>query len=97
MSKPYVVSVVIEAKSGKEDALKQALLDVVEPSRAEAACLAYHLHQDLNYPTRFFLYERWKSEALHQEQFQKPYILDLVERLDGLLAKPFEPIFSEEI
>lgn len=82
MTKQYVVVVTLEAKMGQELALKQLLTSVVEPSRNEVTCLEYRLHQDLGCPGRFILYENWVSREAHQQQFQKPYIIALAEKID---------------
>ncbi len=97
MLKPYTVIAILEAKPGKESELKQELMKVIEPSRAERTCLEYRMHQDINNPAKFFFYENWHNKDAHQQQFQKSYITALVEKLDGLLAKPYEAIFAEEI
>lgn len=96
MEKALTVVVMFEAKSGKETELKNVLLNVIKPSRAETACLEYRLHQNLNDSTQFFLYENWASQAALQEHFNQPYIVELLKRLDGLLAKPFQSHMAEE-
>jgi quinol monooxygenase YgiN len=97
MSKPYCVMIIVEAKPGKESNLKQALMNVIEPSRAEATCLEYRLHQDLENPAQFVLYENWQSKEAHQLQFQKSYIKTLIEQLGELLVKPYQAYFAEEV
>lgn len=97
MNKPYTVTVIIEAKPGKEEELKQELLHVVEPSRNESTCFEYRLHQDLNNPAQFLLYENWESKEAHQKQFQKPYITQLGAKLESLIAKPYQVVFAQEL
>jgi len=93
----HTVVAIVEAKPGKEEALKQALAQVVAPSRAEPACIEYRLHQDATNPAVFILYENWKSKELHAQQFQKPYIIELAQKLGDLLAKPYQGFFADEI
>lgn len=97
MTKPFTVMVVLEAKPGKEVEMKNALLELVEPSRHEKTCLEYRLHQDVNNSGKFFLYENWESAAAHQAHFLKPYILDFADKLGDWLAKPYEAILAEEL
>ncbi len=40
-----VLTAMIKAKPGEEDAVKEILLALVEPTRKEAGCLCYNLHQ----------------------------------------------------
>lgn len=93
----YTVMVIAEAKPGKEAFLKRELLDAAELSRKERACIEYRVHQDITNPALFTLYEQWASKEAHQQQFEKPYIIALVKKLDDLLSKPFQAIFAEEI
>jgi len=95
--KNYTVIAIVEAKAGKETELKQALEQIVAPSRAKPACIEYRLHQDATNPAVFILYENWKSKELHAQQFQKPYILELIPKLSDLLAKPYQGFFAHEI
>lgn len=97
MQKPLTVVVVLEAKVEKTSALKQALINVIKPSRAEKTCLEYRLHQDPKNSAKFILYEKWESVAAHQEQFKKPYILELANKIGNVLAKPYEVHFTEEL
>lgn len=97
MSKPHTVVVILEAKVGKEHELASALKAVVEPSRSEEICLEYKLHQSSDNPAQFVLYEQWVSKEKHQEQFTKPYIIELGQKLETLLAKPYQAIFATEL
>ena len=97
MSKPHTVIVILEAKPGKENELAQALKKVAEPSRSEEICVEYRLHQGSDNPAQFVLYEQWVSRERHQEQFTKPYIVELGQQLGDLLAKPYQAIFATEI
>lgn len=94
---PHTVLAIVEAKEGKEDALKAALLSVVEPSRAEATNIEYKLHQDQNNPRQFFLYENWTSKEDHALQFEKPYIKAFIEKTSDMLAKPYQVIFGNQL
>ncbi len=97
MKNTHTVVVVLEAMSGKADELKQALNSVISPSRAEKTCLEYRLHQDSNNPNVFILYENWESKEAHQAQFTKPYIIELINKIEAILAKPFQVYFAQEL
>lgn len=97
MEKQHTVIIVLEAKPGKEAELKDALEAVAEPSRLESTNIEYRLHQGLENPRQFILYENWQSKEKHLLQFEKPYINKLVNQLEGLLEKPYEAYFAEEI
>ena len=97
MSDIHNVMVILEAKPGQEEALKKALAYVAKLSRQEDSCLTYRVYQDKEQPTQFGLYEQWKNQMLHQEQFTKPYILEFAKQAESLLAKPYLGIFGKEV
>ena len=97
MSKSHTIIAILEAKKGKEQELKQALIEVIAPSRNESTCLEFRLHQAKNNPQQFVIYENWQSQEEHAKQFEKPYIINFVKKTEALLAKPFEVIYAEEI
>jgi quinol monooxygenase YgiN len=97
MTKPYTVVAILEANPGKETKLKEMLSEVIKPSREEDTCLNFQLHQDLNNPAIFILYENWKSKEAHQMQFEKPYIVALAQKLEGMLAKPYQFFCAEAV
>ncbi len=96
-SQPHSVMCILEAKPGKENQLRDALMKVAKFSRLEDSCIEYHVYQDANTPTLFSLYENWQSAELHQEQFKKPYILELLAVSDELLAKPYMGVMGKEL
>ncbi len=57
-----ILTAMVTAKPGQEDAVKTALLSLVEPTRKEPGCLCYNLHQSKADPTHFMFYEQWASK-----------------------------------
>jgi len=66
MSQPFTAIATLIAKPGQQDALEQHLRALVEPTRAEAGCGQYDLHQDLANPLAFYMIERWSSDEALQ-------------------------------
>ena len=58
-----VVTVVadLKAKPGKEEALRNAALALIEPTRKEQGCIQYDLHVHLTDPGRVVFYENWAT------------------------------------
>ena len=52
----------VKAKAGQDKAVKEALQGLLEPTRKEAGCIAYLLHQAADDPTQFMFYEQWASK-----------------------------------
>jgi quinol monooxygenase YgiN len=78
----------IKAKPGKEAQVRQELLSLVAPSRKDAGCLNYDLHQALDNPALFLFHENWISEAHLEQHLQKPDLKAVLARLEQLVADP---------
>ena len=65
MSNASHVNVVAEivAKPGKEQEVRDLLVNLVAEVRKENGCLQYHLHVDKKNPAIFYTYEDWATEA----------------------------------
>ena len=72
---------------GKAAELREALLDVVEPTRAEDGCLLYDLHEVEDTDVLAF-YEVWETPAHHAAHDATPHIIDLVTRMPELTEEP---------
>jgi quinol monooxygenase YgiN len=88
MSNTYVTLVAeFSAKPGKEEALKAALMGLVEPTRKEEGCIQYDLHVNSKEPGSFLFFENWASgEALAkhgQSEHLKAFGASVAELLGG--------------
>lgn len=66
MSQPFTAIATLIAKPGQQDALEHHLRALIEPTRAEAGCGQYDLHQDLANPLGFYMIEQWSSDEALQ-------------------------------
>ena len=66
MSQPFTAIATLIAKAGQQHALEQHLRALVEPTRVEAGCGQYDLHQDLANPLAFYMIEQWSSDEALQ-------------------------------
>ena len=83
-SKPITVVATFQAKTGKAEELKKALLSLVAPTRKEAGCVLYELHQLPDAPDKFLFYETWTSKTHLEAHLQSPHIQALFPRLGDL-------------
>ena len=82
----YAVCVTWVAKEGEEEAVAEALRQLVEPSRAESGVQVYLPHRDPEDPRTFFVYELYDDEAAYQahvdtEHFKREGLGDAIPRL----------------
>lgn len=90
MSTHVTVIARLKVKAGHEERALQALLRVLEPTRQEAGCLTYDLHQGTADPTEFLFFERWTSQAALDEHAgsSAPHRLALRDELGALVDGP---------
>ena len=95
--KKVTVLAKFKAKSGKEEALRLAITACVAPTRAEAGCINYDLHQASDDKGLFMLYENWVSKKVLEEHLEMPYLVELKAKAGDLCAEPIEIALWEMI
>jgi quinol monooxygenase YgiN len=73
------------AREGKQDAVAEALRDVIAPSRAEPGCLsigAYHSTRDTRL---FFIHSHWVNEAAFEIHAELPHTVRFMARVQPLI------------
>jgi quinol monooxygenase YgiN len=90
MSEPLTIVARVRAKAGQEARLRQELQRLVVPTRAEAGCVRYDLHESKTEPGWFLLYETWKSEADLDAHFRTPYLKAFFHLVPELADGPSE-------
>ena len=96
-AKSLTVIAQIKAKPGKESAVRQELLSLVAPSRKDAGCLNYDLHQGLDNPALFLFHENWTSKAHLDAHLQKPDLQAVLAKVGQLVAEPPQITLWEKI
>lgn len=59
---------------GREDDLRQHLLSLAGPTRAESGCVVYDLYQAPDAPHEFMRFEIWTSEAALEAHKRMPHL-----------------------
>jgi quinol monooxygenase YgiN len=92
--RPELVTVIahMRAKLGKEQDLRDALEALIPPTRQEEGYINYDLHQGIEdpslfylYESLFYLYENWETVDTHETHMHTPHLDDFAGRLDDLL------------
>lgn len=76
MNDEFICVAEFTAKDGKADLLHAALSLLIEPTRKEAGCLRYELHQSLDNPHMFIMLEKYKNKAAFDFHVNQPYLVD---------------------
>ncbi len=85
--RPELLTVIahVRAKPGKQQELRDALIALVEPTRAEQGFVNYDLHQGTEDPDLFYLYENWDSAELLDAHLAAPHLVEFAGRVDDLV------------
>ena len=62
------------ANPGRAQRVKEELLKLLAPTRAESGCINFDMHQGTTDPAQFLFHENWTSEAALKAHFETPQI-----------------------
>lgn len=80
----------ITAKTGHQDQVRDALLDLLAQTRNEKGCVNYDLHQSQENASEFAIYENWEN-ATDLDAHARSVHLQAFTRIAGhLLERPAE-------
>jgi quinol monooxygenase YgiN len=82
--------------SERKSNFRALLQDMVAPTHAEPGCKLYELY-DSDSRGRFFLYERWESQAALDLHMATPHFKRLKQTGEELVREPFEINFVKKI
>ena len=83
------------SRLGQEDAVAEALQDVLGPSREEADCLSIHAFRSIRDPGLFYIHSRWTNEAAFDHHSTLPHTVRFVERVEPLIDHAFDVTRAE--
>ena len=83
-AKTITVIATFQARPGKEAELRNALIDLVAPTRKEAGCINYDLPSSPEDPAKFLFYENWTGKVALDAHMQSPHVQKLLPRVNEL-------------
>jgi quinol monooxygenase YgiN len=86
-----------KAKPGMEETVRQEVMNLVAPTRSEAGCINYDLHQSSDDPSLLMLYENWVSKEALDEHLAMPHLEAFKAKADEILAEPLDITLWEMI
>jgi quinol monooxygenase YgiN len=86
-----------EPMPGKAVEFREALLRVVEPTRAEIGCLAIHVFEALREPFVFAIHSEWADEAAFELHARLPHTVRFLGTTEKLLSHPVQGLRTREI
>jgi len=94
---PISVVATIKAKPGKESEVKEELIKLITPTRAETGCINYDLHESVEQPGVFVFYENWASQQALEEHLNTPHLKALKAKADALLVEPIDICLCKKV
>lgn len=79
------ITATVNSKPGQQEKLKGLLLELVNESRKEAACLQYDLHQSLDNPELFIFQEEWANKEGIDFHESQPHIAKFIKESASLI------------
>jgi len=96
-AKSLTVVAQVKAQPGKEADVRRELLSLVGPSRQDAGCLNYDLHEATDKPGHFLFHENWTSKAHLDAHLAKPDLQAVLGRVVQMAAEPPQIILCEKV
>jgi quinol monooxygenase YgiN len=94
-SKPFGMTVTFKVKAGQEKAFEDAFKPCLAATRKEPGCLLYELNRDLDDPTIFVMYEKFKSVAALEEHAKSKHVEELLKVMGPMLdGDPKAKVYS---
>jgi quinol monooxygenase YgiN len=90
---PYTHLGFATAKPGCEDQVEALILGLVEPLRAEAGSIEFHVHRDRADRSQFVIYEMYRSKQDLEKHLTEPYVQDFVRAIQPLVQGPLRQQF----
>jgi len=87
-SRELTVVAVFQARPGRNDDLRDALVAMLAPTRAEDGCIRYDLHRSRGVEGQWFFDEIWASAAHHAAHRETPHVQALLARGGDLYDAP---------
>jgi quinol monooxygenase YgiN len=86
-----------ESLPGKASEFREALLRVLEPTRAEPGCVSIRVFESLHEPVTFGIHSEWVDEAAFEEHSRMPHTVEFVSAGEKRLAHPIHGLRAQEI
>jgi len=85
------------SRPGNEDAVAEALLNNLAPTREEPGCLSIHAFRSIRDPKLFYIHSQWADEAAFNKHADLPYTIRFVECVEPLIDHPFDVTRTKRI
>jgi len=78
------------AREGNENAVRDAIREVIALTRTEPGCLSIGAHRSTRDPRLFYIHSRWIGEAAFDEHAELAHTVRFIERVEPLIDHPLD-------
>jgi quinol monooxygenase YgiN len=93
----FHVFVRFDARPGQLDQLRNELLAILSPTRAEPGCIDIHLYEEKSASGTFCIHSSWKDEAAFDAHAQLPHMKRFLGLVDHLVTNPVKAVRTRQI
>ena len=86
-----------EATAGKTDQLRNELLALMNPTRAEPGCLEIHLYEETSACGNFQIHSCWRDEAAFDGHVKQPPMVRFLALVGELAANQIKALRTKQI
>lgn len=86
VTKPLAILAQFQVRDGTQALVEDAFAHASVSTANESGVIAYELHRERQAPTRFVVYEQWRSLADLEAHLRTPYIRALRRIIDGAMV-----------
>src|ERR1035438_487633 len=87
----------VRPRPGKELQLRDELMRVLEPTRAEPGCVRIHLYESTREPLFYFIHSEWIDERAFDAHAELPHIRRFLGLVDDLITHPLQAVRTKQI
>lgn len=92
-----VVIAIVTAADGKSIQAEALIRTIIAPTHAEAGCITFALHRDLDDPHRLVLIERWQSRAALDEHLATDHLAAFRAQIPAVVGAPTQVMVMEAL
>jgi quinol monooxygenase YgiN len=94
---PLYIFARLEPKPGNELQLRDELMRVLEPTRAEPGCIRIHVYESTRGPLTYFIHSEWIDEPAFDAHVEMPHTQRFANAVGDLIAYPLKAVRTKQI
>jgi quinol monooxygenase YgiN len=94
---PLYIFARLEPKPGNELQVRDQLMRVLEPTRAEPGCLRIHVYESTRGPLTYFIHSEWMDEAAFDAHVELPHTQRFIAQAEPLITEALHATRTKRI